>query len=160
MAKGGAPRWTEEELANFRTRSGKPLDMAVLKIPADVPATPPHATGPLDKLYALGRLPKGRMNKTEAAYAQRLAALKHDGTIQDWKFHAIRVRLADSTFYEPDFLVLGAAGQIEIHETKGGFTTDKGQLKVKLCAEVLPWFRVFKCARQKSGQWTITEFNP
>ncbi len=171
MAKGGgAVRWTPEQLAEYKTRRGKPLDMAVprpgepLKNRAGLVQTMPGAPaspvpGSMDQFHALGRLAKGKMNKTEAAYAQRLAALKHDGTILDWKFHAIRVRLADNTFYEPDFLVLAASGQIEIHECKGTYTTDKGQLKVKLCAETLPWFRVFKCSRQKSGEWLIQEFN-
>jgi hypothetical protein len=171
MAKGGgAVRWTPEQLAAYKTRRGKPLDMAIVR-PGDqlknrdglvqtVPGTPAAPVpSTMDQFYALGRLAKGKMNKTEAAYAQILAARKHDGTILDWKFHAIRVRLADNTFYEPDFLVLSASGQIEIHETKGSFTTQAGQTKVKLCAEVLPWFRVFKCSRQKNGEWIIHEFN-
>jgi hypothetical protein len=171
MAKGGnSVRWTDEQLAAYKTRRGKPLDMAIAR-PGDIlknrdglvqqvpgaPAAP--VPGTMDQFYALGRMAKGKMNKTEAAYAQILAARKHDGTIQDWKFHAIRVRLADNTFYEPDFLVLAADGQIEIHECKGSFTTQAGQTKVKLCAEVLPWFRVIKVSRQKNGEWTTQEFN-
>lgn len=38
-------------------------------------------------------------------------------------------RLADSTFYEVDFLVLQVDMCVAIHEVKGGHTTDKGQVK-------------------------------
>lgn len=158
MSKGGAIRWTPDQLADFQAK----------RFPAPVPAKPgtkaraaqPEApkTG-LDALYALGRIAKGKMNGTETAYAQRLEALKHDGTIIDWKFHVLRVRLADNTYYEPDFIVMTAERELQIHECKGSFTTDKGQIKVKLCAEVLPWFRVFKCSKQKDGSWVIQEFN-
>lgn len=154
MSKNGL-KWTEEDLARFRSRKGAPL--AINRVDTSAVA-PPAATGTA-AFQALGRMAKGKMNKTETAYAERLAALKHDGKILDWKFHVLRVRLADNTFYEPDFVVLAADGQISIHEVKGSFTTEKGQLKIKLCAEVLPWFRVFKCSRQKGGEWIIHEFN-
>jgi hypothetical protein len=159
MSKGGAIRWSDAQLAEFEAKRGratvpaKPGTPAPLEIPTFAPK------GGLDALYALGRIAKGKMNGTETAYAQRLDALKHDGTIIDWKFHVLRVRLADNTYYEPDFIVMTADRELQIHECKGSFTTDKGQIKVKLCAEVLPWFRVFKCSKQKDGSWIIQEFN-
>lgn len=162
MGKGGAIRWTDEMLTEFQQRR------AAIKPPQSnppeffhallTPAAQQQVENP--SFYALGRMAKGKMNKTETRYAQLLDAKKHDGEILDWKFHVFRLRLADNTFYEPDFLVLGAGGQIEIHETKGSYTTDKGQLKVKLAAEVLPWFRVFKCSwLAKEKRWNIQEFN-
>lgn len=54
-------------------------------------------------LQALGRTKTGKMNKTEIAYSQHLEALKSCGEIVWWKFEAIKLRLADSTFYTPDF---------------------------------------------------------
>lgn len=113
------------------------------------------------RFQALGRLPKGRMNKTEQAYAEILDVQKASGRILDYKFHAIRVRLADNTYYEPDFLVLNGKSEIEIHETKGGFTTDKGRLKVKLAAEALGWFRILLChklPKKAGGGWRVEQF--
>lgn len=107
---------------------------------------------------ALGRLPKGTMNKTEAAYAQQIEAQRRAGLIHAWKFHAIKVRLADNTFYEVDFLVVAADMGLEIHEVKGGYTSDKGQLKIKLCAETLPWIRVFKATKGRQG-FVIEEYS-
>lgn len=111
---------------------------------------------------ALGRMPKGKMNKTEAAYAQRLDALKHGGEVLDWKFHPMNIRLADRTFYEVDFLVIHQDRTIAIHETKGGYTSEKGQMKIKLAAEAVPWFRFLKAVRQSAkdgGGWRIEEYS-
>ncbi len=114
-----------------------------------------------ERFRALGRLPKGRMNKTEGEYAQRLEALRVTGKIKGWKFHPMRVRLADNTYYEVDFMVMHDDMTLAIHETKGGFTTDKGQMKIKLCAEVMPWFRMIKATKlpqKKGGGWALEEF--
>lgn len=111
---------------------------------------------------ALGRLPKGTMNKTEAEYATILEAQKKAGEILDYKFHPMRIRLADNTYYEVDFLVLHADQTLAIHETKGGFTSEKGQLKIKLVAEVMPWFgffKVIKRAKKDGGGFAIEDYS-
>ena len=115
----------------------------------------------MQRFQALGRLPKDKMNKTEAEYAERLELQKHTHEIFDWKFHPMNIRLADRTFYEVDFLVIGSDMRLEIHETKGGYTTDKGQMKIKLVAEVLPWFRMVKCtklAKKYGGGWKLEDY--
>lgn len=113
------------------------------------------------RFQALGRLPKGRMNKTEEEYSKLLERRKQAGEILDWKFHPMNVRLAAGVFYEVDFLVLTADLQVQIHETKGGYTTDKGQMKIRLCADVLPWFAMFKAQKlpkKAGGGWKIEEY--
>ena len=115
----------------------------------------------MQRWQAAGRLPKGTMNKTEAAFAEWLEAEKLAGRVLDWKFHPMRVRLADNTYYEVDFLALGADMGLTIYETKGGYTSDKGQIKIKLCAEVLPYFRMVKAVKlpaKDGGGWKMTEF--
>lgn len=107
---------------------------------------------------ALGRLPKDQMNNTERAFAALLAEWQHMGTIVWWKFHPMRVRLAKNTYYEIDFLVLRSDGLIVIYETKGGYTSEKGQMKIKLCAEALPVFKIIKAVKSKSGGWNFDEF--
>ena len=113
------------------------------------------------RFQALGRLPKDRMNGTEKAYSQRLEAMRLAGEILDWKFHPLRIRLADNAYYEVDFLVMAADRSLEVHETKGGYTTDKGQLKIRLCAEAAPWFRCIKATKlpaKVGGGWKLEEF--
>lgn len=139
-----APRWSQEQLEAFNKKK----------------AAAPAPT-PMQRFQALGRLPKGTMNRTEAEYSLLLDQQKQLGQIIDYKFHPLRVRLADHTYYEVDFLVLHGDMKLAIHETKGGYVTDKGQLKIKLCAEVLPWFRFLKCTKlpkKNGGGWKIEEF--
>jgi hypothetical protein len=119
-----------------------------------------HAS--MQRFQALGRLPKDRMNATETAYAAVLEQRRVVGDILAWDFHPFNVRLASNTFYEIDWLVVAADRGVEIHETKGGFTTDKGQLKLKLCGERLPYFRMFKVTRLRKkdgGGWRVTEYS-
>ena len=61
--------------------------------------------------YALGRLKTGEMNKTEAEYNAHLEALKAAGDIVWFKFEGMKFRLADNTFFTPDFAVMLADGQ-------------------------------------------------
>jgi hypothetical protein len=144
-----ALRWTEERLAAHQARQPKHTTPAGKK--AD----------PLARFHALGRLPKDQMNKTERAYSALLDEERRRGEVIDWKFHPMRVRLADNTFYEVDFLVLHADMRLAIHETKGGFVTAHGQMKIKLCAEVLPYFRMVKATKlsaKQGGGWTREEY--
>lgn len=136
------------------------LDSHQKKMASSKPIAAPR--GGLQRWQALGRLPKGQMNKTEQAFAEELERLKQAGEIIDWKFHPMNIRLATNTFYEVDFLALGADMSLTIYETKGGYTSDKGQLKIKLVAEVMPWFRMVKAVKQSKkdgGGFKLEEFN-
>ena len=66
-------------------------------------------------LQALGRLKVGQMNKAEAAYAATLAQRHHAGEAAWFKFEGLKFRLADNTFYTPDFAVMLADGALEAH---------------------------------------------
>lgn len=113
------------------------------------------------RFQAIGRLPKSQMNKTEAEYARLLDAEIEAGRVLKYKFHAVRVRLADNTYYEPDFLVLHSDMTLAFHEVKGSFITDKGGMKIKLCAEAIPFVRTIKAVKQAKkdgGGWKIEEY--
>ncbi len=98
--------------------------------------------------YALGRLKAGAMNKTEAAYAAHLEWLKQAGDVVWFRFEGVKLRLADSTFYTPDFAVMAVDGVLEMHEVKG-FWEDDARVKVKVAAD---W-----CYRCRScGDWHCT----
>lgn len=99
---------------------------------------------------------KGERNKTEAAYEAHLEQLKKAGEIQGYMFEPIKLRLADNTYYIPDFLVFAADGVVELHDTKGStkktmtdgskvsapWTEEDAKIKMKVIAEMYP-FRVF-----------------
>ncbi len=111
------------------------------------------------KNFALGRLPVGQMNKTETAYASLLEGLKHAGKVLWYRFEGMKLRLADKTFYTPDFAVMRDDGVIELHECKG-FWMDDARVKIKVAAEMYP-FR-FMAAKQRSkksgGGWEYEVF--
>lgn len=99
-----------------------------------------------------------RMNKTEAAYARYLDVEQRLGRIIEYHFEAVTFKLADDTRYTPDFLVVLANGEVELHEVKG-FWRDDAKAKTKICARLFP-FRV-KVARPATlGNWTIEEVAP
>jgi hypothetical protein len=102
-------------------------------------------------MYALGRLKTGEMNKLEAAYEEHLKSLLLSGSILWYKFEGMKFRLADNTFYTPDFAVMGCAGVIEIHETKG-FWKDDARVKIKVAADMYPFkFIAVKAKPKKDG---------
>lgn len=110
-------------------------------------------------MYALGRLKVGAMNKTEAAYDQHLALLQHAGEIQWRKFEGLKLRLADNTFYTPDFAVMAADGVMEVHEVKG-FWQDDARAKIKIAADMYPFrFLAIKAkAKKDGGGWEMEAF--
>ena len=107
---------------------------------------------------ALGRNRTG-MNKTESAHAMELEMRKRAGEIQDYRWQPLRFKLAPDTTYEPDFLVLLADGAIEFHEIKGGFTTDDAYVKVKVVAQMFPYF-VFRLFEYNRKGLKVRELKP
>ena len=55
-----------------------------------------------------------------------------------WRFEAIKIRLADNTFYTPDFLVVVNDLRLELHEVKGAIVMDDAKVKLKVAAETFP----------------------
>lgn len=113
----------------------------------------------LQSMQALGRLPVGTMNKTEAAYDAHLAGLQMTGQILWRKFEGIKLRLADNTFYTPDFFVMDADRGLVVHEVKG-FMTDDALVKIKVAAELYPIFRFFLARtrlKKDGGGFSIVE---
>lgn len=111
------------------------------------------------RLYALGRLPFGTMNKTEATYDAYLADQQTKGIILWHKFEAVKLRLADNTFYTCDFCVVASSGIVEMHEVKG-FWQDDARVKIKVAASLYPFKFIAVKARAKKhgGGWEREEF--
>ena len=110
-------------------------------------------------MLALGRLKTGAMNKTEAAYDVALDAMRHHGEIVWYKFEGVKLRLADNTFYTPDFAVMAADGVLEMHEVKG-FWMDDARAKIKIAADIYPFrFKAIKAkSKKEGGGWSIEAF--
>jgi hypothetical protein len=110
-------------------------------------------------VQALGRLKVGAMNKTEASYAASLELRKHAGEIAWYKFEGVKLRLADNTFYSPDFAVMLADGFVELHEVKG-FWQDDAKVKIKVAADLYPFrFIAVKAkAKKDGGGWAVEDF--
>lgn len=100
--------------------------------------------------YARGAKRDRGMNKTETAYAQSLELLRQVGEVTWFCFEGWKFRLADNTFYTPDFAVMLADGSLEAHEVKG-FWEDDARVKIKVAAELYPI--PFIAIKKVKGGW-------
>lgn len=106
-------------------------------------------------LKALGRLPSGQMNKTEAAYAEQLELERQAGEVAWWAFEGMKFRLADNTFYTPDFIVMLKDGLLQAREVKGRWEDD-ARAKIKIAAALFP-LQFIAIKKSKLG-WEREEF--
>jgi hypothetical protein len=99
------------------------------------------------------------MNNLEAEYGQYLELLKSAGEIVWYKYEGIKFKLADKTFYTPDFAVMRSDDVLEIHEVKG-FWEDDARVKIKVANNQFPFlFRAIKKRPKKDGGgWAVEEF--
>lgn len=148
-------RFKQEDLASM---TAKPAGerKSVAPSPAHAPSL---AEAAKKKLQALGRLKAGAMNKTEAQYQMHLASRLHIGEVQWFKFEGIKLRLADNTFYTPDFAVMAADGVMELHEVKG-FWLEDARVKIKIAADIYPFRFIAVRAKPKKegGGWAVEDF--
>lgn len=109
----------------------------------------------------LGRLKRGERNRTEAAYENFLLQQKAVGLIQDYGFESLRLRLADNTFYVPDFVILQADGNVVLHDVKGAshLVTDVARVKLKTAREIhfFDIFLVIPRSKRDGGGWVLEE---
>jgi len=152
-------RWSEQEFADYVKKRGERAPPLAHASPIDV-SNPPFKMPPNKAgRFALGRLPVGAMNKTEAAYDKHLAERAHAGEIIWHKFEGIKLRLADNTFLTVDFMVLPVSGFLEAHEVKG-FWEDDARVKIKIAASLYPFkfIAVTPRAKKHGGGYSVEEF--
>ena len=143
---GNVVRWSEEQLAAHRQR-------AAVSTPPRREEKAPESAKAQPLPVAIGSERDQGMNKLESSYARHLEAMKSAGHVLWWKYEAVGLRLADRTFYHPDFMVMMADGTLEIHETKG-FMQEDANVKLKVAACAFPF--VFKLVKKhKGGAWDI-----
>ena len=99
------------------------------------------------------------MNNLERRYVDHLRSLQLDGEIHSFHFERHNLKLADRTYYKPDFEVMLPNGEIEFHEVKG-FMMDDANVKIKVAAQQFPQY-VFRLVQwdRKSG-WKIKALPP
>lgn len=97
----------------------------------------------------------GQMNRLEASYASYLDGLKHAKAVLWYEFESVKLKLAPSTFYTPDFLVMLADETLEVHEVKG-FWEDDARVKIKVASDKFP-FKFIAITKEK-GLWVREEF--
>ena len=98
------------------------------------------------------------MNGLEMKYAAHLDMLKLVGEIEEWRFEWIKLRLARNAWYTPDFWVLFPDGHVEIHETKGRWM-EAARVRIRVAAEMHPWFTFFGIQDGKKQGWIVEEFS-
>ena len=99
-----------------------------------------------------GTLRPRAMNRTERDYAGILNARRCAREIAWFAYEAVKLRLADDTYYTPDFLVMLTSGEFQCHEVKG-FMRDDAWVKLKVAAEQLPI--PFFLAKRKGKGWSV-----
>lgn len=111
------------------------------------------------RMQALGRMKTGEMNKTEAEYRLLLESRKIHGEVLWYRFEGMKFRLADNTFYTPDFVVMLADCSLEAHEVKGHWTDD-ARVKIKIAQDQYPirFIAVSKRAKKNGGGWSEEVF--
>jgi hypothetical protein len=95
-----------------------------------------------------------KMNGTERAYADYLELQKKTGLIVRYDFEPERLKLAEGSYYTPDFRVILPNLEIEFHEVKG-FMREAANVRIKVAAEVHPY--TFKLIRKVKKDWDIKE---
>jgi hypothetical protein len=82
----------------------------------------------------------------------------------EYAFEALKLRLADNTFYTVDFLVTTAAGYMECHEVKGSWNApnqEDAKVKIKVAAAHFWQFKFFSAEpikKKMGGGWKIIEW--
>lgn len=94
----------------------------------------------LKRMYALGRMKAGEMNKTEKEFANHLQRELDNHKILSFAFEPVTLKLAKDLRYTPDFMVHEIDGYITFYEVKG-FWRDDALAKIKMASEKFPMFR-------------------
>lgn len=108
------------------------------------------------RIVSKGRLRVPTMNKTEERYFDLLRVRRATGELAWIRYEGVTLKLADDTRYTPDFAVMLANGELEMHETKGAFRREDSFVKLKVAAEQFP-FRFYLATWTKDDGWTIEE---
>jgi hypothetical protein len=146
--------WTAEDLAGvYRRREQEKQATAPIKTYVKMT----REEDPIKTYVKMTREEDRReMNKLEARYWEYLQVKLSQQLIQWCGYECLNFRLADKTYYKPDFVVITNDGDIEVHETKG-YWRDDARAKIKVASEQFPWI-TFRGLQWNKGAWKIEVF--
>lgn len=101
------------------------------------------------------RKKSGVMSSYEIAYEKLLEQRKIKGEIVWYAYEAAKIRLADKSFYTPDFVVMRDSLELEFHEVKGLWEAN-ARTKIKVAASTFP-AKFIAVTKGKNG-WDFEEF--
>lgn len=117
----------------------------------------------------LTRRVRGAMNRTEARFADYLAAQVGAGELHAYAYEALSLRLGKGAHYTPDFLVIDKSGLITFYEVKGTtrnasgkqapYIKEAGNVRIKVAASMHPYF-AFRIAYMVSNRWHFLDIDP
>ncbi len=99
-------------------------------------------------------------NRTEKAFGDELDIWMRGNEITWWAFEPIKLKLAKSCFYTPDFAVMRHDRSFEFFEVKG-FWRDDARVKIKVAVKLFPMFSftaVSTKAKRDGGGWSYEAF--
>ena len=99
----------------------------------------------------------GRMNKTESFFAEILEKWRLAGDILRWDYEPEKLRLADRTYYTPDFRVIDREERVIFYEVKGHWEDD-ARVKIKVAGELHPY--PFRAVKRIKGRFEIENIGP
>lgn len=123
------------------------------------------------------------MNSLESDYAEYLEQRRMASDILGYRFEPFKLILVHGVpgkrkemTYKPDFLIIlrpevpkliaerearhtlfRKCYEFEIHEVKGGYIREDSILKLKMAAELFPWFKFYLVQRER-GEWKYNEY--
>jgi hypothetical protein len=145
-------RWSEDELRAFKKKYKQDMDASAEKMKAMENVKKPEGV-PLIRLLAQDR--PDDMNKLERAFYGHLIRTTNYVIL----CQSVKLRMADKTWYSPDFFCLCEDGIARVFETKG-FMRDDAAVKLKTTAEMYPYFRFYLVTKKKGGVWDIRPVPP
>lgn len=102
------------------------------------------------------------MTLTEERYALILEQRRRVGEIDRWDYEPVKLRLADRTYYAPDFRVILSDGTEEFHEVKPANwdripNQDMSNVKIKVAAEHHPYvfLRAVEIPKRMGGGFDV-----
>ncbi|MBR8344678.1 hypothetical protein [Burkholderia ambifaria] len=104
---------------------------------------------------SLGRVRTRKVDAAIEAYGALLATMRSIGRVLWFRANPIKLRLADETYYCPNFAVMVASGHLEMHHVIDA-ANNEPLTTVKIAAEQFP-FRFVAVHRDDSCGWKFEE---
>ncbi|KOR22976.1 hypothetical protein ABW54_03900 [Burkholderia cenocepacia] len=106
-------------------------------------------------MRSLGCVRTRKVDAAIEAYGELLATMRQIGRVLWFRANPIKLRLADETYYCPNFAVMVASGHLEMHHVVNA-AKNEPLTTVKIAAEQFP-FRFVAVHRDDSCGWKFEE---